>query len=383
MLPAMPGLPFALRRPALLVRDLLADRERPDLEALGAIVDPERFCWAILPHAARTFSACIALLPAPSARAAAVAYLYCRILDTYEDLSPGPDAAVASLEAFSERFEQVRAQARPAQLPAPPPIDDGKALDARDRAHLLLVRRTLLVDAVFLTLPLPVQAIIADLVAEMAAGMAWAAREFHQQGGVLADDDQLQRYCRAVLGEPVRFVARMTLLRQGGSAQLSPQQHEVAMRAGEFVQLANVTRDVEKDLARGVAFRPALTPWLGQAAAGLDGPGLCAVRDARSQLLDLALVRAADWGRLTDMLDTGQFSLTRGSCLLMLLFTERYYGGCAERVGRPRAGRRKGGLQLLLATAAGVLFRGVSASLQRRALFRLSRLQDSGERSPS
>ena len=84
----MAFLPFALRRPWLLVRDLVVDRGDPDLEALGRLTDPERFLWAILPHAARTFSASIAMLPARSAKASAVAYLYCRMLDTYEDLVP-------------------------------------------------------------------------------------------------------------------------------------------------------------------------------------------------------------------------------------------------------------------------------------------------------
>ena len=58
-------LPFALRRPWLLLRDLWVDRDEPDLDKLRETRAPERFLWAILPHAARTFSACIAMLPAP------------------------------------------------------------------------------------------------------------------------------------------------------------------------------------------------------------------------------------------------------------------------------------------------------------------------------
>ena len=65
-------LPFALRRPWLLLRDLWVDRDEPDLEKLRNTRAPEAFLWAILPHAARTFSACIILLPSRMARAAAV-----------------------------------------------------------------------------------------------------------------------------------------------------------------------------------------------------------------------------------------------------------------------------------------------------------------------
>jgi phytoene/squalene synthetase len=404
----MAALPFALRRPALLVRDLLADRERPDLAALGAIQDPERFVWAILPHAARTFSACIAMLPARSARAAAVAYLYCRILDTYEDLSAGPDEAVASLSAFSARFEahasgaargaptaathgaaletETGVDSTPGELAHVPPPGDGLALDQRDRAHLLLVERCALVDRVFVTLPEPVQAIIADLVHEMAAGMAWAARTFHAQGGVLQDEEQLSRYCRAVLGEPVRFVARMTVLRRAGAPDLSPEERDATMVSGEFIQLANVTRDVEKDLARGVTFRPELRSLLGQEvprpARGTASPptqAVEAVRVARAELLDLALDRAPAYGSLVQLLDGGAFSLTRASALLMLLFTERYYGGCAERVGRPRVGAKRSGVALLLSTALAVVSRSWSRRCVRRSLANLAAM---GGRAP-
>jgi phytoene/squalene synthetase len=405
----MATLPFALRRPALLVRDLLADRERPDLAALGAIQDPERFVWAILPHAARTFSACIAMLPARSARAAAVAYLYCRILDTYEDLSAGPDEAVASLTAFSARFEAHASSAAqraakaaahgtnldadlgagtdagagpgstPGELAHVPPPGDGLALDQRDRAHLLLVERCALVDRVFVTLPGPVQAIIADLVHEMAAGMAWAARTFHAQGGVLQDDEQLSRYCRAVLGEPVRFVARMTVLRRAGAPDLSAEERDATMVSGEFIQLANVTRDVEKDLARGVTFRPELRSLLGQevprperATASPPAQAVEAVRAARAELLDLAIDRAPAYGDLVQLLDGGAFSLTRASALLMLLFTERYYGGCAERVGRARVGAKRSGVALLLSTALAVISRSWSRRCVRGSLANLA-----------
>ena len=54
----MVAAPFWVRRPFLVVRDALADRERPDLDRLGRIDDPEAFVWAVLPHAARTKPSC-------------------------------------------------------------------------------------------------------------------------------------------------------------------------------------------------------------------------------------------------------------------------------------------------------------------------------------
>src|SRR5258708_7637919 len=117
--PQPPLSPFSFRRPVLLARNVFANRERPDLAALSRIEDPERFVWAILPHAARTFSACIAMLPSRAALPAAVAYLDCRMLDTYEALVPDRVRREAQLVAFGARFGRVGAGAR---LPPAPRI---------------------------------------------------------------------------------------------------------------------------------------------------------------------------------------------------------------------------------------------------------------------
>src|SRR5258708_703403 len=84
---------------------LHADRRRPPHAQLAALDDPERFVWAILPHAARSFSFCIALLPRHTARPLAVAYLYCRMLDTCEDLPTSGEEKAAKLAAFRARFD--------------------------------------------------------------------------------------------------------------------------------------------------------------------------------------------------------------------------------------------------------------------------------------
>src|SRR5688500_4212346 len=76
------------RRPLRRVAaDLRADRNAPPLDLLEREEDPERFRWRMLPHAARTFSLAIAVLPDRLARTIGVAYLGCRILDTVEDLA--------------------------------------------------------------------------------------------------------------------------------------------------------------------------------------------------------------------------------------------------------------------------------------------------------
>jgi phytoene/squalene synthetase len=323
--------PFWLRRPFLILRDLFTRRDRPDLERLGRIEDPEAFVWAILPHAARTFSACIAMLPARSALPAAVAYLYCRMLDTYEDLVPDGYARDASLRAFAGRLD---APDRDHLAPAPA-IEDASDRDQRDRAHLLLVRRAHLVDRVFLSLDDTTRGVVRDLVRDMAEGMCWSSHAFETQGGVLTGEEQLARYCRNVLGNPVVFGVRLVRLAHGKQPELSPGEREDAMRVGEMVQLANVTRDVEKDLRRGIAYDASLRADLGRDASNGDRELAERCRIVRERLLRVALQQAPSYGRIIEALDLRGWSIARASGVLMLLFTERYFRGCTRRVGLP------------------------------------------------
>lgn len=321
-------LPFLLQRPALLLRDLLVNREEPDLERLASVQDAESFLWRILPHAARTFSACIALLPAPLARASAVAYLYCRCLDSYEDLLPEHSRREDALRAFAERFQR-HSSLLPAAAPA---LDPYLAQDARDQAHILLVNRCRMVDQVFHSLAPPIQGIIIDLVKGMAEGMVWSSAVFEQQKGVLVDAEQLSRYCGYVLGLPAVFAARLLHFHHRKDPQITPGQREDALLVGEMVQLANITRDIEKDLLRGIAYDPRLGDVLGLDVDGDADLGK-RVRQVRQDFLLRALKLAPAYRRFSVQLDFTRFSFGRASAVLMLLFTDRYYRSCARRVG--------------------------------------------------
>jgi phytoene/squalene synthetase len=324
-------LPFALRRPWLLLRDLWVDRNEPDLAKLRNKRAPEAFLWAILPHAARTFSACIILLPSRMARAAAVGYLYCRILDTYEDLAPSEAEGRRLLLAFAQRFGR-----KPGPLGPAPALEGAAPIDHRDRSHLLLVECCDRIDAIYATLPVASQRAILQLVRDMAGGMIWARKVFEAQDGCLKSEQQLDHYCHAVLGNPVAFAQRLILARE-----LRPEERANAMRVGEFVQLANVTRDVEKDLVRRVAYDDRLRPHLGHELArdpaadqGTDASARAAVRSAREHMFLLALERAPAYTEMLRQLEFRRFSLTRASSLLMLEFCDRYYRSCAQRIGR-------------------------------------------------
>jgi len=323
----MAHVPFTLRRPWLILSHWLTNRDAPDLDRLRRIADPERFVWAILPHAARTFAACIALLPSRKARAAAVGYLYCRCLDTYEDLAPEPGPL---LDAFAARFES--------DPPGPAPrLADPRVQDVRDRSHLLLVECIDRVDAVYRTLSAEHRRSIVRCVRAMASGMRRGKRE-------------ILSYCRTVLGNPVVF--GMELLLDRG---LDERETETAMRVGEMVQLANITRDIEKDQARGVVYDERLK----------GGAGGATVRAVREDLVRLALERAPDYRRMIWMLRRPRLHLGRASALLMLLFTSRYYDRCARRLGHEGWDETRSTLGLLARTFPASFSHGYALRVAR------------------
>jgi phytoene/squalene synthetase len=355
---------ISFSRPVLIARNLFANRERPDLTSLARIDDPEKFVWAILPHAARTFSACIAMLPTGSALPAAVAYLYCRMLDTYEDLVPNRTQREAQLTAFGARFGRITPEAG---LPAAPRIVGAKDQDERDRAHLLLVERSALVDQVFMSFDADTRTVVADLVRDMAEGMRWSSATFAAQGGVLDGEEQLATYCRHVLGNPCVFMIRLTRLKSGRDATLADEEFERAMHIGEVLQLANVTRDVEKDLRRGISYDASLRADLDHDVHG-DAPAMERVRNVRRRMLRTAFLRVPSYGTMVEAMRLPRMSFARASAVVMLLFTERYFRQCARRVGLP-AWRGPD-------TAFSIIFRGfLAAASRRRAKREIARIE--------
>ncbi len=347
--------------PVLLLRGLRANRARPDLAALAAEADPERFVELMLPHAARSFAASIVILPRAMARAASVGYLYCRMLDTYEDLLPDPARKVEQLTAFGARFAGETA-------PPPPPLPAGAARNDRDRVHLLLVERCALVDAAYARLDPRARALIAELVSSMAAGMVWSTTAFAEQGGVLTGAEQLGRYCRNVIGLPTVFL--LELVR---AAELDEAAREDALLVGEMVQLANVTRDIEEDLERGIGYHPALRPLLG--ARPRNPEARAAVREVRAELTYLALTRAPAYRRMYERLGLDRRASVRTAAIVLLLFTSLHYRGCARATGhrgwsspRGRGGVIARGLPCLLGRgSADRVLRSVERDLMRGA----------------
>ena len=311
------SLPFAIHRLWLLARGARVDRDNPRFDHLASIDDPDRFVWAILPHAARSFAPSILLLPKDDARVSAVAYLYARMLDTYEDLSDSPSEARDALSGFAGRF----ATEVPGKAPAAP---KPSRRDARDRTHLLLIDRHSLVDKVYLGLDSDARSRIVRLIEDMAVGMSEFSEVFERQGGVLESDQQVLQYCRQVIGLPALFV--MDQILDGRSDDHTRD----ALEVSELIQLANITRDVEKDLRMGIAYHPSLKPHLGSMG---DGAAAGVIASARRDLTLLAVERAPSFRGLVTGVKLPRLSAARSAAVLMMLLTNRHYRSCARNSG--------------------------------------------------
>lgn len=330
---------------------------------LGRTNDPETFLWRILPVAARTFSACISMLPKRMAYPAAVAYLYCRMLDTYEDLILDPQARERALTDFVSRFENGGVRG------AAPELLDPDCRDDADRAHVLLVRRSGLIDQLYAKFGSFTQSLIIELITAMSEEMRWASARLAEQGNIIRAN-QLSRYCYGVLGTTILFSARLFRADQGVFGSLPPGLRADAVASGEFIQLANITRDIEKDLARGVAYDETLRAWLGQITPAPQSE----VEPVRRRLVLRALGQAPAYGGLINQLKFRRWSLQRGSATLMFGFSERYYARAASRCGGADPARTSGARLLLRALGASLSPTAARAQLNSSSQ-RLSELQ--------
>ena len=305
-----------------IIANLLANRRQPSLSKLKAIKDPEQFLWQILPHAARTFSLVIVFLPPRMRRTLAVAYLYCRMLDTYEDILPTVEEKESALQSFIDRFDD------PGGLKTAPSLDPELTSDARESTHLLLVNRAALIDRNFNCLDRPQQDAIRRLVRRMGEGMIWSSRIFAEQDGILQTPGQLSRYCWHVLGTTVLFADEVQRLDQGFAPETDDARLRLCAVVGEVIQLANITRDLEKDYDRGIYYHP-------------DLPGLTGSRrehrihSIRSELVMRAIRRFREFPEFFGSIPAPKISRARGAAMLLIITTYAYYWRAAQKVGLP------------------------------------------------
>lgn len=220
----------AIVRAWLVIAAWLGLRRPTPFQRLASIGHPRRFLRAAIIPAGRHFALAIAFLPRARRDEATIAFLACKALDAFEDLSPDPATARRDLAAAVDYL--VGASDRPPRASAL------QATRESDRLEALLAGRLPLLRAALEALP-------ADAMQRCRAILERVG------DGMLRPRDDRRRYADHVLGEAVLYAARVV-------APAHPPPLAACQAAGRALQLANDLRDAETARARDVLLYQAL-----------------------------------------------------------------------------------------------------------------------------
>src|SRR6266403_848432 len=159
-----------------------------------------------------------------------LAFLLCRVLDAYEDLSPSPEYAISALRRI------VAGLAGKEEIP--PLSAELISRNQSDAVESLLASKLELLRQLFMGFPEQSQSRVLDLVSRMASAMEISLRK--RSAGSKAD---LNLYCDSVLGNATSYAFRILT---------GQEPYERGRKAaGRLVHIANYLRDLEQDHASG------------------------------------------------------------------------------------------------------------------------------------
>ena len=234
----------------------------------------EQFTREMLPQVSRTFNLAIKFLPKNLGRPVGLAYLLCRIADTFEDsaaLNPSQRQDMllkySSLLNYNNNYdnellyelENVFANNR---QPESSPFDNNTASVNQNIDHLpsiKLVENMHLVLAAVDTLPSNYKRHIFQRVKEMAGGMAnytTLASSNDSDISFLKDESDWDMYCYYVAGTVGHMLTDIFSDYAGFSDNTRDQLHILGRSFGLGLQKVNVLKDAVIDTKRGVCFLP-------------------------------------------------------------------------------------------------------------------------------
>jgi geranylgeranyl pyrophosphate synthase/phytoene/squalene synthetase len=232
----------------------IASVEDPGTAQVGPLAGTEEresaaFELKMLPEVSRTFALSIEALPAPLRDAVRTAYLLCRIVDTIED---DPRIELERRNALFGAFRDLLRGTGDVEAFRNAPEWRAPGADAE------LCRGAHHVFDSFGRLDPGMQAAIRPSVLEMAEGMQQYRSRVARDGQVrIRDFEDLDRYCYFVAGTVGRLLTGLFLrFAPPNEPGLGSELERKAVPFGQGLQLVNVLKDVDADLARGVCFVP-------------------------------------------------------------------------------------------------------------------------------
>lgn len=215
-----------------------------------------RTCFALLPKVSRTFALSIALLKPPMRHAVCLAYLLCRLIDTFEDAETLETSEKAAYIRALRTF--VAGSALPSPDWAPRAAHAlGKGVSAADRELLESLDAVL---AALDSVPLRDRQVIDRCFQEMAVGMVEMQQVLDREAQglrVLPSLESLGRYCHYVAGVVGKLLTELFFLNFDALAK--DRYFDLLARSeafGQYLQKINILKDIPGDHRKGWCFIP-------------------------------------------------------------------------------------------------------------------------------
>jgi farnesyl-diphosphate farnesyltransferase len=282
--------------------------------------DGRAYCEEVLPRVSRTFAVCIRLLPSGLEHSVLIAYLLCRIADTFEDTLSLPAGERAQLlDHLARCLEDEGPSGDRITAAFPHPTSSEEELVASADIVLDQYRR----------LPTSHREAVRPWIQEMCEGMAGFVR---RRGDAptrtieaLSTVDELERYCYYVAGTVGQLLT--ALFREHFGPSYRARYDDLARLAASFgvgLQLTNIIKDVADDRQRGWSFVPRQLC----DAAGIHPEDLQNGRHPEAARRVMAVLIDKAKGHLRDALEYSttlprRFPEVRQFCLSSLFFAVR------------------------------------------------------------
>jgi len=244
-----------MNKTQLVYRCIFKDRHNFDIQQLEKIKEDDIFIYEILPYVARAFALSIVVLPDQLSIPAALGYCYCRILDTFEDMLVDPVMRRSALQITTRLLKKIirgkncNAELRKISMYETVLVKTKK----KDETYCLLVREIHRINRVFSNQDDAVKKMIYVLVKKMSKGMIKNTGDYKENNENISDK-KIRQYCKSVLGYPLLYICQLFQWYNGNPDYLHVKHKKEIIDFSQFIQLANITRDIEEDLLNNVVY---------------------------------------------------------------------------------------------------------------------------------
>ena len=212
------------------------------------------YCREMLPKVSRTFALNIGELEGDTFKAVLLGYLLFRMADTFEDnLYQDERDKIGDLRDFSEIFRGDKGLHHRMELYEPLRFRWKENSNEKE-----LIENGWTILRCYFDIPEIYRRIMDPLLVEALEGMAEFQRRKLQRNGVvfqLADVQELEDYCYYVAGVVGVMLTKIFCLRES-TKETRSELEACQIQFGLALQLINIVKDFQKDIARGWCYIP-------------------------------------------------------------------------------------------------------------------------------